>query len=81
MLVGVIASGMVDVFGETLGVIRIKKFKINIGKKQPTSMKVTFQTVIVVGVFASFVGFITVLILGYSILLNSKYTLINVGSN
>lgn len=62
LIIGVIASSIVGVFDSIVGSLISKKLKANIPEKDLREMDITPKLVITVGLFASIIGLITIII-------------------
>ena len=64
LIIGVIASAIIGIFDATIGSLISRKLKANIPEKDIENMKTTPKLVLSVGVFASVIGLITILLIG-----------------
>lgn len=62
LMIGVMTSGIIGVFDATIGMLISKKFNANIPKDDVKNMSVTPRLVFSMGIFASVIGLITILL-------------------
>ncbi len=63
LIIGVIASAIVGIFDATIGLLISKKLKANIPEEDLKNMRITPKIVLSMGVFASVIGFIAILLI------------------
>lgn len=66
LIIAVISSFIVGVFDSTIGSLIAKKLKANIPETDLAKMEITPKLAISIGIFASVIGLITVLLFGNS---------------
>jgi hypothetical protein len=64
LIIGVSASAIIGIFDATIGSFISKKLKANIPEEDIKNMEITPKLVLSVGVFASVIGLITILLIG-----------------
>jgi hypothetical protein len=65
LIIGIIASAIVGIFDATIGLFISRKLKANIPEEDIKNMEITPKLVLSMSIFASVIGFFTILLMGW----------------